>query len=173
MLSNNNSIINQVLEKHPAILQLSWLLENIDDAVYAKPMELLNGSSIGDHVRHILEFYECLLAQQPVVNYESRKRDITPAKDSNIAFERIKKVISELKLLPLETPCKLTLVTPEGNEMGFLDSTIGRELHYLAEHTIHHLAVIRIAIMSIVPDFEFIEGFGVAASTLRAKLVVS
>ena len=40
--------------------------------------ELLFGSSIGQHIRHILEFYECLLARvsEGVFSYDHRPRNM-------------------------------------------------------------------------------------------------
>ena len=59
------------------LLQLKDLLKIISPAAYSDPLPLLHGSSVGQHVRHTLEFYQCLFEQAPhgFVDYDARKRD--------------------------------------------------------------------------------------------------
>lgn len=43
------------------INEIGHLLQNLTDREYALPLTLLSGSSVGQHVRHVLEFYTSLL----------------------------------------------------------------------------------------------------------------
>jgi uncharacterized damage-inducible protein DinB len=66
----------------------------------------------------------------------------------------------------------LKLVTgTEQNEELELSSSLSRELFYVLEHAIHHMALIRVLVKDIDPEFELDPTFGVAHSTLahRAK----
>ena len=57
---------------------LKGVLLDMSDAVYATPLNVLSDSSIGQHVRHVLEFYLCLLHAQDsgIFNYDARQRDL-------------------------------------------------------------------------------------------------
>jgi hypothetical protein len=48
-------------------------------------------------------------------------------------------------------------------------SNIERELMYNIEHTIHHLAIIKIGLNAVAPQIALSEHFGVAPSTIRHK----
>ena len=65
----------------PAISILQQLLEmtnQLDDTNYAQALDVFSGSSIGEHKRHIIEFYQCLEnVQDGVVSYDSRRRNST------------------------------------------------------------------------------------------------
>ena len=59
--------------------QLCSLLTQLSEEQYQAPLDLFNGSSIGQHTRHIIEFYQCLNAsfqQEVSVCYEERKRNL-------------------------------------------------------------------------------------------------
>jgi len=58
--------------------QLSVLLDKLTIEEYSKSLVILNGSSIGQHVRHTLEFFTCLFhgVENKVVDYDGRQRDI-------------------------------------------------------------------------------------------------
>ena len=60
-----------------ALLEIKKLTIVLSDEVYSKPLDILSGSSIGQHMRHIVEFYTCLIAQheQQVINYDLRTRN--------------------------------------------------------------------------------------------------
>ena len=48
-----------------------------------------------------------------------------------------------------------------------VSSSFFRELTYLIEHTIHHLAIIKIGLNEVYPAIEIPKNFGVAHSTIR------
>ena len=39
--------------------QIFDLINQLNDAEYSAELDLLNGNSIGKHVRHVVEFFEC------------------------------------------------------------------------------------------------------------------
>ena len=151
-------------------------LGEIDPGVYQMPLELLFGASIGQHTRHFVEFYQCLLAQttgdtqEPVVNYALRKRELRIEEDPAFTSALIQEICSRLTGLDESQSCRLIcdehVADAEGLAIG---SNVGRELMYNIEHTIHHLAIIKIGLNAVAPQIVLPEHFGVAPSTIRHK----
>lgn len=152
--------------------QLAVLLDQISTGDYSRPSETLGGATIGQHIRHTLEFFSCLEAGclSGVVNYEKRAHDMLLECDKAIALERIDSItafVSELKgnrALLLE----LTYIS-EADLYERVDTSMLRELVYNVEHAIHHMAMIRMALREIAPDIIVDDDFGIAASTVRYR----
>jgi hypothetical protein len=151
-------------------------LGEIEPAVYQLPLDLLFGASIGQHTRHFVEFYQCLLdqtanpAQEGTVNYALRKRDLRIEEDPAFAAQTIASICARLEVLNEKLPCRL--VCDEHMEQGSgmtIQSNVERELMYNIEHTIHHLAIIKIGLNAVAPQIALPEYFGVAPSTIRHK----
>ena len=55
--------------------QIKILLQDLTDENFKKRCDTLFSSTVGQHVRHILEFYICLLngIESGVINYDKRK----------------------------------------------------------------------------------------------------
>jgi hypothetical protein len=68
-------------------------------------------------------------------------------------------------------PQQICMLDCEEHGQGdyLVSSTVGRELIYNIEHTIHHLAIVKIALKAILPSLELPEHFGVAPSTIRHR----
>jgi hypothetical protein len=156
-----------------ALGDLACYLGAIDPAVYARPLEVLSGSTIGQHTRHIIEFYACLVEQaagqhEPRINYAARRRDLRIETDPDHALTLSRTLAGRLGELVESVPCTLDCV--EHGDAGLeTRSSIGRELQYNVEHTIHHLAIIKIALRLVAPDIALPEHFGVAPSTIRHR----
>ena len=136
---------------------LKTYLSVIEPAIYQAPLELLSGSSIGQHTRHIIEFYTCLLEQshageETVINYANRKRDYRIESEPDHALHCVNIIIEKLVEINEEQYCRLDC-SEHGNEGVLVISTVGRELIYNIEHTIHHLAIVKIALRQAMPSF--------------------
>jgi len=152
---------------------LRHYLSVIDPVTYQLKMDILSGSTIGQHTRHIIEFYNCLLEQslaslEPVINYASRRRDYRIESEPDHALSFVNSISKKLKELDTDQHCLLNCAE-HGQEDLMVISTIGRELIYNIEHTIHHLAIIKIALKSSMPEIVLPEHFGVAPSTIRHR----
>lgn len=148
-------------------------LSMIEPVTYQAPLELLSGSTIGQHTRHIIEFYNCLLEQQegnatPVINYAMRRRDYDIESQPDHALRCVDNICQRLRDLDAEKNCLLDC-TEHGQDNLLVTSTIGRELIYNIEHTIHHLAIVKIALKATAPSIDLPEHFGVAPSTIRHR----
>lgn len=160
-------IVTSALEDVKSYLQV------IDPALYAQPLEILSSSTIGQHTRHIIEFYSCLIDQgtkeNGVINYSARRRDYLIESRPDHANHTLTMLFKKLSGLDLLKTCLLDC-SEHGQEGLVVQSTIGRELIYNIEHTVHHLAIIKIALKAVFPEFTFPQHFGVAPSTLRHRL---
>ena len=58
--------------------QVTDLLHQMDASAYCKPLPEFEGSTLGQHFRHILEFFVCLERGVPkgVIDYASRERNL-------------------------------------------------------------------------------------------------
>ena len=152
---------------------LRFYLEVIDPVAYQSPLELLSGSTIGQHTRHIIEFYLCLLEQSdhqenPLINYAKRRRDHRIESQPDHAIVLVNELCEKLQDLDPNLHCELDC-EEHGQDGLKVASTIGRELIYNIEHTIHHLAIVKIALKAILPSLTLPEHFGVAPSTIRHR----
>jgi hypothetical protein len=152
--------------------EIKTVLSELDNQNYAQKVEVLSGSSIGQHVRHILEFYLCLIQglKAGVVNYDLRERNLVLESEVRAGIDAIEYVQAQIKALELEQSLVL-----EGDcgvekaESFSIPSNLQRELCYNLEHSIHHQAIIKIGLKSILSEPQLIESFGVAPSTMRAQ----
>lgn len=156
-----------------ALNDLRYYLSVIEPVIYQAPLDILSGATIGQHTRHIIEFYNCLLEQYsesniPVISYALRKRDFLIESAPDHALQLVNEICDRLTEVNPETNCMLDCAE-HGQENLLVPSTIGRELIYTIEHTIHHLAIVKIALKTIAPSIVLPEHFGVAPSTIRYR----
>ncbi len=163
--------INSVAER--VLRDAEFYLDTIDSEVYSMPLDLLFGASIGQHTRHFIEFYRCLLLQieQPgsVVNYSKRARDLSIETDPQVARKHISEIAVKLAGINTNRSCVLECDDHIDGAANTVDSNLERELLYNIEHTIHHLAIIKIGLAAVAPSIEIPEHFGVAPSTIKHK----
>lgn len=148
--------------------QLIDLLNDVNLKVYKDALQPLHFSTVGQHVRHITEFYLCALKgyENGIVDYDARERNILIEIDKDFTVKTLENVKYQLKTLQLDR--NLTLKSKfGGNESLEISSSFFRELTYLIEHTIHHLAIIKIGLNEVYPEIEIPKNFGVAHSTIR------
>lgn len=149
--------------------QLSSLVGILSMNEYRQALPGLTGASIGQHVRHIIEFYQCLLQANKTgeLDYDKRDRNKMIEENPDYANLCIYTIIEDLHLIPLKKSVLLH-VCYEKNDISFpVDTTIERELIYNIEHTVHHMAIIKIGLKELKPHYVLPTDFGVAISTLK------
>ena len=159
-------IILQICE---TLKQGSDLIAGLDPEIYRSRDQRLCISGVGAHFRHILDFYECALSgYRSCIDYNNRKRDTLIENSRETAVSGIRSTMKELGSrvgkIDGNLPVKVLAAdsSPDGN---VISSTVGRELQYLLDHTIHHYAII--AIILKAQNIPVPEEFGVAPSTLK------
>jgi hypothetical protein len=147
----------------------SDILKRMDENFYGlKNSKHTFSGTIGAHSRHIIEFYQQFLKnyQSKEINYDARERALNLETDKDLAEIQLLKLIDELEIIALnEDEIVATII----NEQKII-SSIGRELSYLAEHTVHHFALIRFIAESNGMLFNEIPEFGIAQSTSLYRL---
>lgn len=161
----------QILQATELTLQsLLRFLEQIDQPVYAKPLNVFNGSSLGGHTRHIIEFYHCLIKNynKGIINYDLRERDKNIENDPELAAVAVQNIITELNKINLDDQIELHMsYDTQNNSIDTVLSNVKREVVYNLEHTIHHMALIKIGVNTAAPHIELEGEFGVAPSTIK------
>lgn len=155
---------------HSILDQLSGLLCGLSVEEYSKPLAVFNGSSIGGHTRHVIEFYDCLIKgmYNGTVNYDERERDLAIQQNRDYAL----RVIDHLKqkLVEPEVFAKsIHLKAQFGDQTMVIPTSWEREEAYLIEHSIHHFALIRIGIQENFPKTSMTSDFGLAYSTIAYR----
>ncbi|WP_264525402.1 DinB family protein [Flavobacterium sp. N502536] len=146
--------------------ELNDLLSQLSDTDYAKPCPALNNSTIGEHIRHILEMFKGLEKgyDSGIINYDNRERNIRIQTETQYAQELITEIKTELKS---ENKVIYLEQVIDGLSLR-IQSNYYRELLYNLEHCIHHQALIKVAVLpfkNILID----ENFGVARSTIEYR----
>lgn len=158
------SVFNKSAEALNSLVQVLQQLQ--DDASYANPCEALSNATIGQHSRHIIELYQCLLSGYPAgkINYDDRKRNPLYENDIAAAIAAVGEIVQNL-----EQPDKQVQISFGTSENAVcIESNYYREVLYNLEHCIHHQALIKVALLTI-GNLNIDNGFGVAPSTLQYR----
>ena len=154
------------------LLQLRSLLNSLDETEYTRQHEILSGATIGQHMRHILEFYLLLVTGSftGTISYDKRERN--PRIENSLAFaiDTINLLIPAMGLLKEKDPVELEAdYTTDGSSGNNVNSSVGRELAYCIEHSIHHQALIKAGLIVSGLSHVIDDDFGVAYSTIRYR----
>jgi hypothetical protein len=150
--------------------QLNEMTTQLTDSDFVKPVESLGNSSIGQHLRHTLEFFICLKqgAEQGVINYDKRLHDKLIETDRSIALGTIAAITDFVQSHPENRSLKLEVgYDLNREEYASVDTNVLRELVYNIEHAVHHMAIMKIGIREAAPNVKLPFDFGIAASTIR------
>lgn len=149
-----------------AFSELVSLLGQISNQEYTLQCKQLSNSTIGQHTRHIIEMFECLVSQYEagIVNYDKRNRNYQIESDTAFAMESIEFLKNQLD----REDKKILLQQSVDSEELYIESNYFRELLYNLEHCIHHQALIKVAVLQI-GHLQINADFGVARSTLEYR----
>lgn len=152
--------------------QLHDLLQKIPAEAYTGKPEVLSGASVGQHIRHILEFYLLMISGsiEGVISYDKRQRDLRIENEQEYAMRILNKITKSLDLLKVEDPVLFEGdFTVDSTGKNSIISSVGRELAYCIEHSIHHQALIKAGLIGMGMPALTDEHFGVAYSTIRYR----
>lgn len=147
--------------------ELEFALMELPSQLYFHSCEQLSDATIGQHVRHVIELFQCLLDGYETgrVNYEKRQRDKRIETEKDFAVYLLGTIAVDLDKIDKD----LLLEAGLGNEnLITIHTNYQREMMYNLEHTIHHMALIRVAFQQMT-DIVLPESFGVAPSTIQYR----
>lgn len=159
-----NTVGSQVLN------QLAEVVRQLTAEDFSKPASVLNQATLGQHVRHTLEFFQCLesglLSRR--VNYDNREHNEFVQADPELALDVIDRLTQFVERQEENVPVTLKVSYDRSGESAqVVDSNYHRELIYTIEHAVHHMALIKIGLREVAPYVRVPEDFGIAVSTLR------
>lgn len=162
-----NQLIDQNLQK---LDDLIHLVSAIPIEAYTQKNELIYGASVGQHFRHIIEFYGCIQngLNLQTICYDNRDRDLQLEIDPYFAISTLEKL--KTFVASIQDDQSITMQanydTESSNQVN-ISTSLYREMAYALDHTVHHLAIVKIALNSI--GIAVNENLGVAPSTIRHK----
>ncbi|MFN0215238.1 MAG: DinB family protein [Saprospiraceae bacterium] len=155
--------------------QMVGLLVNLNADVYTRPLPLFKGSTIGQHFRHILECYTCLLdgITSSRINYGSRKRNQALSENPKAALAVLDYIAHTVKPLEehqeLQVASEFSVEILSNSSKPEYASSLGRELQFAFDHAVHHLAMIRMGLEVYFPEIPLDDDLGIAPSTLKYR----
>jgi len=152
--------------------EIKNVLLQLTNDQYTFQSTTLFGATIGQHVRHILEFYQSVFRgfETKTINYDNRERNLLIETNPHIAIQVINEICSKLKEANCDTQMILegNFCVEEGTQIK-IETSFLRELAYCLEHSIHHQALIKVGLLE-VKCLNFIDDtFGLAPATIRHR----
>lgn len=148
------------------------MLSDLPADLYGRSCSELSDATIGQHLRHILEFYVCLKDgyEKSIVNYDNRSRDMSLEASPKVAMAKIDELIGFISSMDLERDVKLEGNWSNSTEIStVVPSNYKRELAYNIEHSIHHQALIKVGLIVFGKCQLVSNHFGVAPATIRYR----
>lgn len=150
--------------------QLENTVEQLHTEDFVKPSKALSQATLGQHLRHTLEFFLCLEKgfYGGVINYDKRGHDKLVESDKFLALATIGRIREFVRSQQNDRMLKLEVGYERHTEnTACVDTNYFRELTYNIEHAIHHMAIMKIGVREVAPYVTLAAHFGVAVSTVR------
>jgi uncharacterized damage-inducible protein DinB len=160
-----------MLKSHEDVLQQAIdLLEGMDVVEFTQVLAPSFSSSIGQHLRHVLDHYVNLIDGVTAnhINYNIRQRHCaleSSPEHASVVCKRLQKWLQNIEPAALSQVVTVeSEVSVTQTESVVVQSSLGRELMFVTSHAIHHYALIKI--IRHMQAKSVPEHFGVAPATL-------
>jgi uncharacterized damage-inducible protein DinB len=152
-----------------SLLELLGLIDLVGSENYTACAKPGFESTIGQHVRHVVEHYQCFFTQLPngMICYDERARMAQLELDSRLARHTIETELIAMLDNTYELAPSSGIKVCDMQAQGSVSSSVERELVFLQSHTTHHNAMI--AAMARFLGFKPNVDTGVAAATREYK----
>ena len=137
--------MNKIIQSTCHTLQkLRELLLQLDDDVLSNISVPPYYSSIGSHIRHILDFYDCILSieSKDKIDLTARKRNKYVETCCEQAFDYLETIITKLYSIENRLNDGVTVIDDLGMGLIEMPYTYAALLAQANSHTIHHYAII-------------------------------
>lgn len=164
---SSSSIV--ILDSLHFLEQGALVLQKMDDTIYGCHEPPFEQGGIGRHIRHVLDHFAlfCDGVVEGVIDYDDRERDRMVEKSRLRALEQFEVLRGKLGAW-MDTQPNLEYVLSVRHNGTWCQSSVGRELQHLINHTVHHYAFVALILrlQGVVVE----DDFGVAPSTLQAQI---
>ncbi|KXF82394.1 DinB family protein [Enterovibrio coralii] len=149
--------------------QAKELLVQLTDEQYNYVAAPYLQSSIGQHMRHILDVFHAVEVwpSSSFIDYDKRRRHHPVEKQKDIALEEWNAIEQWLVGVPesaLSSPLTVSSEVSLHQQMSPESaSTLARELSFVASHAVHHFALLRVSLCA--QDIPSDRAFGLAPAT--------
>ncbi len=154
MLNDSRKVNDSLIDPNPGIEANKMLLEALSEKISSMAIADFTWqyndsiSSIGKHIRHIIDHYSCFLETiaGSYVNYDNRSRLITLETNVDMACKELNSIVCNLSDFSNEGkgPIYVYISDTPNVRPAPVESSLQRELLFLQSHTIHHMAVIQL-----------------------------
>lgn len=137
--------MNNIIQSNLKSLQKSKvILSNLSNPVLCDISIPPYYSSIGSHIRHILDFYDCILKvdSKKQVDLTARSRNRMVESNCEMADSYLNAIIEKLKVFHFEMNDTVLVTDDLGMGTTKIKYTFGALFAQANSHTIHHYAII-------------------------------
>jgi len=155
------------------LLSINDVIATLSAKQYAQSCNVIFDGTVGQHFRHIIEFYQSILETNgSEICYDNRKRNLELEMNPNFAITVISRAISQIEYITSDCNIQLKGNFSETDDSAFqsINTSLERELAYAFDHAVHHLALCKIALKQMGIAVQ--KDLGVAPSTLRQRNLV-
>ncbi|TXG35076.1 DinB family protein [Seonamhaeicola maritimus] len=161
-----------IIESTLQTLQKSrYLLEKLDDSDLCNTSISPYYSSVGTHVRHILDFYDCVfnITQENIVDLTARSRNRDVESQCCNALSYLSMIEDKLQSSKFEMDKVVTVIDDLGLGKIEMQYTMASLFSQANSHTIHHYAIINYILEGLNITFEDSD-FGYNPTTPKANV---
>jgi len=162
-------MIRKITDSVTTVLeQVSYIIGELSDEQFSTKLAVLSGASIGEHVRHVIEFFQALNLgyQTGCVDYDARQRDKVIETQRKYALIKLREAAANMKIV--NKPLQLAYADKSSGLECQILTNYERELIYNLEHAVHHMALIKIGVVATT-KIRLPDHFGVAKSTVEYR----
>jgi len=147
---------------------IQQMLNDLEHGFYIQPLHHLAEASIGAHTRHVIEMLDCVLKgyETGQIDYINRKRNLQLETDKPMAIREIERLKTSIRRE--DKPLEVVSESYNGDGVEMLKSSFLREMAYITEHTIHHMAIIKAGLIEL-QSAALSDTFGMAYATLKYR----
>lgn len=154
-----------------ALEQVVYLLENLTDEQYSYIPHPYIASSIGSHIRHLIDMYYAISKRDnhfQLIDYDTRRRGSEIEEDRSLAIQELRLLIDWMNQLATDHFDEPVMISSEVMLQEKLavkiPSNLARELAFVGSHALHHFALI--AVIARLQDINVDDHFGIAPATI-------
>jgi len=165
--------MNVIIEANLKTLnKTKFLLENLEDDILCNKSVSPYYSSIGTHIRHILDFYDCIfsLNSKNQIDLTARSRNKEVESKCYVATDYLNSIIDKLSRLNIDINATVDVLDDLGLGLTEINYTYAALLSQANSHTIHHYAIINYILDKLNVSFNDVE-FGFNPTTPKQASV--